>query len=418
MKKSKVILAIALAVVLVITCISVPTFSWFTRPKKLSGNTLSINETAPVFNAVDVSVSTFSSTDGKTYSTEVTGKTTGANGFSGSNIAFTDRKYFKTTLANQDENKEQNVSLYISRLAIPSTSNGTMAVGVNGPTRMYTDFSALATQSEKADGNYKRVYLDVTNNVNGWTGGYYYVCYGYAGQDIGSKGENGTYVPMTLSNQAGKFSADIPKSANQLFFCVKDWGSNGENGTENWWQRTQLFSDLYSDGLSQTQSKIYKVMNVNDNGNAKAEQYNINGACFVKYYSNISLNTGSTFNAALESSSGNVEYISNQGLKYSSSNTNVFTVNENTGAITAKGAGTATLYTEATGGCGDTVKVETTVKVTSGNYEFADFPIVKNVQLKAKGTEGGGDSVDVYWYVKSTNSNSLSYTIDGIYIAP
>lgn len=417
MKKSKFALVILLTIVLIITCISVPSFSWFTRPRKLSGNTLSINETAPAFNAVGVSVSTLSSADGKAYNTSVTGNSTSANGFSGSNIPFTDRKYFKTTLTNQ-QSVEQNVSLYISKLAIPSASNGTMAIGVNGPTRMYTDFAPLTTQSEKTDGNNKRVYFDVTENVNGWTGGYYYVCYGYSGQDIGSKGENGTYVALTLTNQAGKYSADIPKNANQLFFCVKDWGSNGENGSENWWQRTQLFSNLYSDGLSQTQSKIYKVTNNNVGGNARADQYNINGACFVKYYSSISLNTDSTFDAALESSSDNVEYISNQPLKYYSSNNAVFTVDESTGRITAKGAGTATLYTKATGGCGDTVQVETKVKVFSGNYEFEDFPIVKNVLLKPSGAEGGGDSVDVYWYVKSTNSSALSYTIDGIYIAP
>ena len=159
----------------------------------------------------------------------------------------------------------------------------------------------------------------------------------------------------------------------------------------------------------------FKVTSTIDYGNAKVVPYSVNGNCINSYYSNILVATGNTFNAALSSG----EYIGT--LRYYSSDTNVFTVNENTGVITPVAAGTATLYTKSVGGSyPDSQQVETTVTVTSeGNYVFNDVPIVKNIQIPVddQNTDSSENVVKVYWYViNNSSSNALSYTIDQVYL--
>lgn len=143
------------------------------------------------------------------------------------------------------------------------------------------------------------------------------------------------------------------------------------------------------------------------------------GNCINHYYRDIFVASGNTFNAALSNTTNiptrtgySANYIGT--LKYYSGDTNVFTVNENTGVITPKNVnGTATLYTKSTGGSyPDEQQVETTVHVTSAaNYVFNDVPIVKNIQMAADAT------VEVYWYViNNSPSAALTYTIDNVYI--
>ena len=50
MKKSKVILAVVLAILLVITCVSVPTFSWFTRGHTNSGDNMMLDNESGFIN--------------------------------------------------------------------------------------------------------------------------------------------------------------------------------------------------------------------------------------------------------------------------------------------------------------------------------------------------------------------------------
>lgn len=430
MKKSKVVLAIVLAVVLLIAVWNVPTFSWFSRPHSKDGaqavlggenGAYSIN----AYNGHGVSIATYTSSDGVTYSDTAT------TNYDGSDIPNNNRKYFKTTLTN-GSGGAQNVSLYARTLSIPTANNGTLALGVNGPTRSYHDYSALAVPTTYADRDVMRIYFEKDNSVSGWNGTEFYICWNESsssGEALGSKGENGTYYKLTHvggNNNPNQYYADIPKTATHAFFCVENWGTNN-NGQPNWGQRSQELCNLATDGQSATSSVLFKITNNYKDGNTSSNHLvqaytGITGNSINHYYRDIFVAYGdgnNTFDAALSNTTNiptrtgySANYIGT--LKYYSGDTNVFTVNETTGVITPKNVnGTATLYTKSTGGSyPDEMQVETTVHVTSDpNYVFHDVPIVKNIQMDAD------ETVDVYWYViNNSPTTALSYTIDEVYI--
>lgn len=425
MKKSKVIIAIVLAVVLLIAVWNVPTFSWFSRPHSQNGaqavlggsnGAYSLN----AYNGYGVSIATYPSNDGFTYSDTAT------TNYNGSNILNNNRKYFKTTLTN-NSGGEQNVSLYARTLSIPTANNGTLALGVNGPTRSYHDYSSLAKPTTYADRDVMRIYFEKDNNVTGWNGTEFYICWNESSnlnnETLGSRGENGTYYKLTHvggNNNPNQYYADIPKTATHAFFCVEKWGTNN-NGQPNYWQRSQELRNLASVGQTKTVSKLFKITGTNSNGNATVVKYDdITGNCINHYYKDIFVAYGNTFDAALSNTTNiplRTDYTTNYiggSLEYYSGDTSVFTVDKTSGVITPKNVnGTAILYTKSTGGSyPDEQQVETTVHVTSdANYVFHDVPIVNNVKMAAN------ETVDVNWYViNNSTTNALTYSIDEIYI--
>lgn len=428
MKKSKVVLAIVLAVVLLITLWNVPTFSWFSRPHSqdgaqtvLGGDSGSYSIYA--YNGYGVSLETYSSDDGVTYSDSTT------TNYSGSNIPNNNRKYFKTTLTN-NSGRVQNVSLYARTLSVPTANNGTLAIGVNGPTRSYHDYSTLAAETSVANRDSMRIYFQKPKSApDGWAGTEFYICWNEDTntniESLDSTGSNGTYYKMTYCGEKDNYYnyyADIPMTATHAFFACENWGTNN-NGQPNYKQRTQTLWNLYQDGQTQLQSKIYQLTSTVTNGNTtvRTPPDSVDGACINHYYSSIFVKTGSTYDARLNNTNKiptrdgyTANYIGGT-LEYYSGNTNVFTVNKTSGVITPVGAGEATLYTKAIGTkFSDSQQVETTVKVTAAsNYVFNDVPIVKNIQMDADATK----PVEVYWYViNNSPTTALSYTIDQVYI--
>ena len=91
------------------------------------------------YNGENVTITTYPSDDGFNYST------TSTSSYSGSNVYPHNRKYFCTTITNESS-ETQNVSLYANKLTIPAGTNGTLALGVNGPTRSYRDYTALTNK--------------------------------------------------------------------------------------------------------------------------------------------------------------------------------------------------------------------------------------------------------------------------------
>ena len=428
MKKSRVVLAVVLAVILVIVCVNAPTFSWFTRPQDGgSGEKLMLQtkNTYTAYNGKNVTISTKSSSTGTegSYTTDCDNDPPASLSApnSSSSISTFHRKYFCTTITN-GSGTEQNVSLYARTLSIPTSSNGSLALGVNGPTRSYHDYSSLAKQYSKTTRDMMRIYFEKDNNVSGWNGTEFYICWNEETntgiESLDGLGSNGTYTKLTHVGGTGynnQYYADIPKTATHAFFCVENFGTNN-SGQPNWWQRSQTLWNLAQDGQSQTQSKIYKVTNTASGSNATVVPYSVTGNCINTYYSNIFVATGNTFNAALSSG----EYIGT--LKYYSGNTSIFTVNETTGVITPVAAGTATLYTKSQGGSyPDSQQVETTVTVTSdANYVFNDVPIVKNIKIPVdnSNTDAAENVVEVYWYIiNNSTSTALRYTIDQVYLS-
>ena len=424
MKKSKIILALVLAIMIIVVSISVPTFSWFTRPHNqkgsqavFGGNTGQYSLNA--YNGYGVSIETKSSATGKEedYST--------ADTLSGSNIPNNNRKYFCTTITN-GSGYVQNVSLYARTLSIPTAENGTLVLGVNRPTRSYHDYSTLATETATTTRDAMRVYFQKPKSApDGWAGTEFYICWNEDTntgiESLNSTGSNGTYYKMTYCREKDNYYnyyVDIPMTATHAFFACENWGTNN-NGQPNYKQRTQTLWDLYKDGQTQLQSKVYRLTSNVSNGNTTVSTppSNVNGACINNYYSSIFVWKNGTYDASLSNTNkipNREDYSANYigSLEYYSGNTDVFTVDKTSGTITAVNEGEAILYTKAVGYFSDSQQVETTVKVTSAdNYVFNDVPIVRNIKLAAD------ESVDVYWYVmNNSTTNALSYTIDEIYV--
>ena len=444
MKKSKIIIAIALAVVLVITCISVPAFSWFTRPwpetpPKGASMVLQTNNSYTAYNGKNVTIATKSSTTGVANPDSYSTTCSDSASLSGSGINSFKRKYFCTTITN-GSGSDQNVSLYARTLSIPtSSSNGTLALGVNEPTRSYHDYSSLAKPTKTANRDSMRIYFEKDNNVTGWNGTEFYICYDEnpdtSVESLNSTGSNGTYRKLYHvggNNNPNQYFADIPKTATHAFFCVENWGSNN-NGSENRGQRSQTLWNLAGDGQTPTSSKLYKITSdTNNSGNhlVHTPPNAVTGNCINHYYDQIYVATGNTYDASLGNTTNiplrtgySANYIGGT-LEYYSSDESVFKIyNDNNnghtkGVIYPQGAGVATLYTKSTGGSyPDEQQMETTVHVTSAaNYVFNDVPIVKNIKISGS-TTNDANVVKVYWYViNNSSSNSLSYTIDNVYV--
>lgn len=437
MKKSKIILALVLAIVFIILCVNVPTFSWFSRPHSQSGEkmVLSSDNQYKAYNGKSVTISTKSSATGRTdsYSTPVED----SEGLSGSGITTHNRKYFCTTISNTATGAvEQNVSLYANTLSIPTGAsggaNGTLALGVNGPTRSYRDYSSLATKTSFATRDAMRVYFQKPkyNTPSGWTGTEFYICWNEDTntdiESLNALGSNGTYYKMTYCGEKDNYYnyyADIPKTATHAFFACENWAEGKQQSdltADNWKKRTQTLWDLGGDGQSQLQSKVYQLTTTVSGGNTQVHTppYSVTGACINNYYNTIFVTTGSNFNAALSNTTNiplRTDYTANYigSLEYYSGDTSVFTVDKTSGVITPVGAGEAKLYTKAVGSSySDSQQVETTVKVTAADdYVFNDVPIVRNLKIPA------GESVDVYWYViNNSETAALRYTIDSLYI--
>lgn len=441
MKKSKVILAIILAVVLIVICISAPTFSWFTRLSLAEmeskgfvgkGEKMELNtkNQYPVYNGYNVSLATATSADGtnNSYTTAVTGSGTGANGFSGSGINSFNKKYFCTTITNSS-GYDQNVSLYISKLSIPTSNQAKLALGVNEPTRSYHDYTSLVRQVFTATNNTMRIYFEKDNSVSGWNGTEFYICWNEdtntGVESLNPTGSNGTYTKMLWvgGNNPNHYYADIPRTATHAFFCVENWGTNN-NGNANWGQRSQTLWNLAADGEAWNAPMLYKITSSYKDGNSNSNhlvvKYNSPGVGINQYYSSISVAANNTFDASFTSGQ-----VIGGTKKYYSGDTSVFTVDENTGEITGVASGEATLYSKVindNNGYGDAMQVETNVKVTAaGYYEFNDVPIVKNLLIPgAAGNDQNNPAnvVKVYWYILNNSSSSLSYIINNVYLGP
>lgn len=402
MKKSRIAIAVILAVVLAATCVSVPTFSWFTRPRSQTGEKMMLetNNTYNAYNGCDVTVSTWGYNDSDSaYNTNCNT----ANDCSGTEISIHNRKSFCSTITNST-NSEQNVSLYVRTLSIPARTNGTLALGVNGPTRSYRDYSSLTNKTYNTAFNYdKRIYFQ-TYGVPGWESGQdIYVTFGY---EYGEKTYKMNYI--THDNTWGHiYYADLPYSANRLYFTVSGW-QTASHGSEDWTMRSAEVSGLDETVNSINQSKVFRIMNQEDvNHNRPVEIGSVHGASIREYYSSITLATNAEFDASTE-----LRYQTGATVEYYSSNSGVFTVDVH-GKITGVRAGTATLYTKVVGGTyGDFIQKETEINVTPNNsYVFYDVPIVRNMKIPANGTQ------EVYWYVINNSlTNALSYTIDEVYI--
>ena len=397
-KFNKKILVAVLAVVLLFVSAAPATYSWFTRPQELEGNSLKWDGILYDANSDtdDITISTTVSDDGetmaedgKTYPTALTtdSVTLSADGC----------KYYCTEITNTGST-DKTVSLYLPSLS-PSKA---LYLGVQNPAKTYKLYDPSGATSTKTSSSTMRVYLQPKNIKEVWdTGSAFCVAYKT------SSSSAYTYIDLTQTNSTSSgvatYYADIPTSTTTFFFSIQSW--------EEDWQRTKDIS-VDSSGISSTQSIVYWPSNPSDSGYKDVNQSTVTGANIVNYYSSVTMPVGGTFSAGLTKGT---DYTGS--IAYSSSNTSVFTV-DSSGNITGVAAGTATLTYTVTGtSYSDTITKTCSVTVSSslsGN-SLTDVPIVTNLTVsKAVDDETPGKSY-VYWYIKNSyGSGTLTYSISNI----
>ena len=410
MKKSKFAIVIALGLVLCLLCGVTTTFSWFSRPKEESGDTLKWSGQYKISNGQNISIKTVeSSDDGSTFAENP------VTNFGGS-LQAGKRRYFCTEISNSG-NAEQNVSLFIKGLKTSGTASASgLYVGVNKPLKTYRSYNDIVGSNStytKTSLEKYRFYLD-TNNVSSWKDSTTTIKIRYGKGDASNPNWQGNPIVMTpISGQSTRvLYVDVPVTAKVVQFYAND-DNTGANATPYMLLKAYCpnlaVDNCYKFTLQTNTSGSYGNHNCNT---CSFDKPLTDCANFVNCYNSINIPLGSTFNAGLVAGT---DYIGSS-ISYSSSSNGVFTVNAN-GVITPVAEGTAKLTTTIKGGAyGDTYSVTTEISVTSASTDSIDTPIVTNLEIKPKTLDGPMVS-KVYWYIKNESSSTITYTLDDVYIS-
>lgn len=396
MKKSKIILVALLSVVLCLLCVFSTTFSWFTRPRSLLGDSLEWNSDNPCNvskSGSDVTMVTYESTDdGKTF-----GDTPVTSFSNNSDIEGGKRKYYRTDITNSGS-YAQSVSLYLSSLSFPTNFQGTFCLGVNGPLKTYKNYTPSSMRDQKISSSVKLKNVYVGFNVNQeYTPSDYKM---HWWNDQGSEGDS-DIEPFSKLN---KSDVSYNNSNYNMTYSTIDWvATKGKmwHPSSNYWGYADDNTDIntYNTFYMYYWENNYHVDYVQS---GKAAGLNT-------FYSSASVKVGNTISLAA----------TGQGtITYSSSNSEVASVST-TGVVRGGRAGTATITATSTGIYGDTVKSTCEVTVyNSSQYLLSDVPIVTNLKVAAgSDTESGYTTESVYWYIKNdSNTRGMRYTISDIYL--
>lgn len=415
MKKSKLLLVSVLTVVLCIVCVmssASTTFSWFTRPRTLTGDKLQLpGQTYEIANGKNIRFTTYESTDGgENYgSTPVTS-------FSNTALAPHTRKMYRTDIANSGSNP-QSVSLFLNNLKIGAGA-GEFYLGVNSPLKTYKPYGKSATGSgslieAKAEDCVKNIYVGFASD-SGVDVSKFYLHYwndnGLADDapvsttTVGS----GSYNPSDCGKSSHNASIDftmyvatIPSQATGVKLKYKNgndvWdGYDGGDNTDLVNKNTVLFY-RWSDG---------------DNGSNKDHTcYGTSDtpAGISKYYSSARVKVGNKIDVTPTSSGGSVTYVS--------SNPSVASVTDvNTGNIKGLKSGIATITMTVYGKeYSDKIVKSITVNVYSESSDDQSFvPVVTNVRVPGASADGAASVESVFWYIKNDSDTTLSYTIGSL----
>lgn len=410
MKKSKFAIVIALGLVLCLLCGVTTTFSWFSRPRTESGNSLRWSGQYKISNGQNISIKTVESNDD--------GTTFGENEVTnfGGSLEAGKRRYFCTEISNSG-NAEQNVSLFIKGLKTSGTASASgLYVGVNKPLKTYRSYNDIVGSNStytKTSLEKYRFYLD-TNNVSSWKDSTTTIKIRYATGDASNPKWQGNPIVMTpISGQSTRvLYVDVPVTAKVVQFYAND-DNTGANATPC------MLLKAYCPNLAV--GNCYKfTLQTNTSGSSgnhncytcSFDKPLTDCANFINCYDSINIPLGRTFNAGLVAGT---DYVGNS-ISYSSSKKSVFTVDAK-GVITPMAEGTATLTTTIKGGkYGDTYSVTTEISVTPASKDSVDTPIVTNLEIKPTATDGPTVS-KVYWYIKNDSSSTITYSLKDVYIS-
>lgn len=406
MKKSKFAIVIALGLVLCLLCGVTTTFSWFSRPRSESGDSLRWSGQYKISNGQNISIKTVESGDD--------GSTFGENAVTdfGGSLEAGKRKYFCTEISNSG-NAEQNVSLFIKGLKTASASG--LYVGVNKPLKTYRSYNDIVGSNStytKTTLDKYRIYFNA-NGVKSWNDSDTTTKIRYSLEDKDNPSWTTDVINMTYVKYVDGHKilyADIPITAKRIQIYVNN-SPSGVNATPC------ISVASYCPKISPTNCYVFTLRGGVENGYHNCDTYSFNNpltdcANFVNCYDSINIPLGRTFNAGLVAGT---DYIGNS-ISYSSSSNSVFTVDKN-GVITPVAKGTAKLTTTIKGGAyGDTYSVTTEIGVTSVSTDSIDTPIVTNLEIKPTATDGPTVS-KVYWYIKNESSSTITYSLEDVYIS-
>lgn len=409
MKKSKFAIVIALGLVLCLLCGVTTTFSWFSRPRTESGDSLRWSGQYKISNGQNISIKTVESSDD--------GSTFGENAVTdfGGSLEAGKRRYFCTEISNSG-NAEQNVSLFIKNLKTSGTASASgLYVGVNKPLKTYRSYNDIvgsnSTYTKTTLGKY-RIYFNA-NGVQSWNDSDTTTKIRYSLEDKDNPSWTTDVINMTYVKYVDGHKilyADIPITAKRIQIYVNN-SPSGANATPC------IRVASYCPEISPTNCYVFTLRENLENGYHNCDTYSFNNpltdcANFVNCYDSINIPLGSTFNAGLVAGT---DYVGSS-ISYSSSSKSVFTVDAK-GVITPMAKGTATLTTTIKGDAyGDTYSVTTEISVTSVSTDSIDTPIVTNLEIKPTATDGPTVS-KVYWYIKNESSSTITYTLDDVYIS-
>lgn len=409
MKKSKFAIVIALGLVLCLLCGVTTTFSWFSRPRTESGDSLRWSGQYKISNGQNISIKTVESSDD--------GSTFGENAVTdfGGSLEAGKRRYFCTEISNSG-NAEQNVSLFIKNLKTIGTASASgLYVGVNKPLKTYRSYNDIvgsgSTYTKTTLGKY-RIYFNA-NGVQSWNDSDTTTKIRYSLEDKDNPSWTTDVINMTYVKYVDGHKilyADIPITAKRIQIYVNN-SPSGANATPC------IRVASYCPEISPTNCYVFTLRENLENGYHNCDTYSFNNpltdcANFINCYNSINIPLGSTFNAGLVAGT---DYIGSS-ISYSSSSKSVFTVDAK-GVITPMAKGTATLTTTIKGDAyGDTYSVTTEISVTSVSTDSIDTPIVTNLEIKPTATDGPTVS-KVYWYIKNDSSSTIRYSLDDVYIS-
>lgn len=396
MKKSKILLVTALALVLCLLCVTTSTFSWLPRPKEDKGNSLGWNPSYEASVGKDITMTTYELPENGREPDDRHAQLPEVTEFSNSaGIDPGHRKYYRTDIINSGT-EAQSVSLFMSSLSGLDSTNGKFCLGVNGPLRTYKNYSDINSEAgskiEKII-NEKNVYVGFNVNQT-YTPQNYAVHWWQTGND--NYNGDSQVKPYFSPNKQGDYAnskynmsyATIPYDAN----AVKLRQDNNWYGGNNEDLANKNTIIVYSD---------------NGNVNTDYQKYSL-AAGIESFYSSAGANVGDTVDLA---ATGHTDTFT-----YTSSDESVATV-DSSGQVTAKKAGHTSIILTSTGAYGDKITAACwlTVHDSADPGTIFDVPIVTNVKV-APATEAGNTVESVYWYIKNDGNVALTYSIGDIYL--
>lgn len=399
MKKSRLMLVIVLAVVLVITCVCFPTFSWYSRSNEQNGETLSWSPSQKVYDGNGVTFTTYYSSDGKEY---------GSTETSTYNYELEpgERAFFRTDI-NNTTSAEQNVSLYISSLTLPFASSGAKCyIGLNSPLRTHKPFvlnnAGKTTAKTTSTINKKYVYIGFKHNTqyDPTSVGVYY--WDDSNSSIKGNSRVGNVFVTDQWNSNGTnydiYTATIPYGATK--YIVGKWSYD---------YACVDMSNKYSGDVSYLTNNTF-LMDVNDDQNRWAGQSDV-AAAIKTFYSSASIaRDQGTYSLAANCDGAG-------GVTYSSSNTAVATV-DSSGVVTPVAPGNTTITVTTRGANSDSMSATCDVEIFStADQAYYSIPLATNYIVNA-GVGNIPSTSSVYWYVenKEDATANLTYTIDSLFL--